>query len=55
MKNLSYMIAVSLRMSADLREKLLKLANADRRSLTNYIRLVLEQHVAETEQKRRSA
>jgi hypothetical protein len=37
---------MSHRMSASLKSELRRLAEADRRSLTNYIELVLEDHVA---------
>jgi len=48
-----YTIAVSIRMSTGLRSKLAELAKADKRTLANYLRLVLEAHVAETEQQKR--
>jgi predicted DNA-binding protein len=38
---------IATRVSRDLRERLEALAAADKRPLANYIRLVLEQHVAE--------
>jgi predicted transcriptional regulator len=42
----------SMRLEEDLKETLQHLADADNRSLTNYIETVLRQHVAETERKR---
>jgi len=42
----------SMRLDPELKAKLQKLADADRRSLTNYIELVLEKHV-EGEKKRK--
>lgn len=39
-------VQISIRISAELRDKLKKLAEADRRALAGYITIVLEQHVA---------
>jgi len=56
MKRIPYTKQVNLRISAGLLRKLTELAKADQRKLADYARLVLEQHVADTEQqKRRSA
>lgn len=35
----------SMRMPPDLKDELQRLADADKRSLTNYIEVVLEEHV----------
>lgn len=43
----------SMRLTPDLKEELQRLADADRRSLTNYIELVLEDHVAKAKGKRK--
>lgn len=42
-------VPLSHRLDPELKEKLQRLADADRRSLTNYIEIVLEKHVAEFE------
>jgi len=44
---------VSIRMPPDLKAKLEALAAADRRSLSSYLVLALEAHVAAVEKKRR--
>ena len=38
---------MSFRLDPDLKDKLRTLAEADKRSLTNYIEVVLERHVAD--------
>jgi len=45
-------VQVGIRMPSDLRDKLKELAEAERRDLANYIRLVLEQHLASKKGKR---
>jgi predicted DNA-binding protein len=42
----------SIRLTADLKAALKRLAHEDRRSLSSYIVIVLEQHVAEAKKKR---
>jgi predicted transcriptional regulator len=42
----------SMRLSPELKAKLQRLADADRRSLTNYIEVLLEDHAAQKEQAR---
>jgi predicted DNA-binding protein len=43
--------SISTRCSDQLRESLEKLATADKRPLANYIRIVLEDHIREAEEK----
>jgi predicted transcriptional regulator len=40
-------VPMSHRLKPELKAKLQRLADADRRSLTNYVELVLEKHVEE--------
>lgn len=42
---MSKTVPMSFRMKPDLKAKLQSLADADRRSLTNYIEVILERHV----------
>ena len=37
--------AISFSCSVEMREQLLKLAKADRRTLSNYLQIVIEQHL----------
>lgn len=46
-------VPLSHRLDPDLKEKLQRLADADRRSLTNYIEIVLEKHVSDLDRKTR--
>jgi len=46
-------VPLSHRLKPELKAELQRLADADRRSLTNYIEVVLEQHVADVKSKRR--
>lgn len=39
-------VQIGVRMSSEMRDKLKKLADTDKRALADYIRIVLEQHVA---------
>ncbi len=48
-------IQIGVRMSSEMREKLKKLAEADKRSLASYITLVLEAHLASIRKKERSS
>ena len=45
-------LPLSHRLAPELKAKLQKLASADRRSLTNYVEIVLEKHI-EAQEKRK--
>lgn len=40
---------ISIRISPDLKDAIVKLAEADKRSVSTYIEIVLEKHVAEAQ------
>jgi predicted transcriptional regulator len=46
-------VPLSHRLDPELKAELQRLADADRRSLTNYIEIVLEDHVAKNKGKRK--
>ncbi len=46
-------VAFSLRLNADVKEKLERLAEADHRSLNSYISRVLEEHVIDPAERKR--
>jgi predicted transcriptional regulator len=46
-------VPLSHRLDPELKAELQRLADADRRSLTNYIEVVLEDHVAKAKGKRK--
>lgn len=47
--------SVSTRCSEELKQQLEQLADADKRPLSNYVRLVLEQHVEEAAKQKKIA